>query len=163
VNCQVRNDMSPSVYRCNLSRMHPGRVTLEPYRRCSGRQSPARAGMPGAGRSSIRPFQVSRWCLRRTRDPWVFNAVLELPYCLSAGIPSCLGLDLRSTGMIVCLWALGSEVVPGTHPRARPLRTSSVRRARGLLETRYPEKGPTAQSDSWPEQPYPPAICSRGR
>jgi hypothetical protein len=35
-----------------------------------------------AGALSIRPFQVSRWRLRRARQLWVFNAVLVLRYGL---------------------------------------------------------------------------------
>jgi hypothetical protein len=35
-----------------------------------------------AGALSIRPFQVSRWRLRRTRHPWVVNADLVRRYGL---------------------------------------------------------------------------------
>ena len=37
-----------------------------------------------AGALSLRPFQVSRWRLRRTRHLWVFNGVLVLRYGLDA-------------------------------------------------------------------------------
>jgi hypothetical protein len=37
-----------------------------------------------AGALSIRPFQVSRWRLRRTRQLWVLNAVLVLRYGLES-------------------------------------------------------------------------------
>ena len=48
------------LWDCGAARLlDQGQKTLEPYRRCPGRQSPTRAGMPGAGGSSIRPFQVS--------------------------------------------------------------------------------------------------------
>ena len=36
----------------------------------------------GTGALSIRPFQVSRWRLRRTRHPWVLNADLVRRYRL---------------------------------------------------------------------------------
>jgi hypothetical protein len=35
-----------------------------------------------SGALSIRPFQVSRWRLRRTRHPWVLNADLVRGYGL---------------------------------------------------------------------------------
>ena len=38
-----------------------------------------------AGALSIRPFQVSRWRLRRTRHLWVFNGGLVLGYGLERG------------------------------------------------------------------------------
>jgi hypothetical protein len=38
-----------------------------------GGQNWTAALLPGAGAFSIRPFQVSRWRLRRTRQLWVFN------------------------------------------------------------------------------------------
>jgi len=38
-----------------------------------------------AGALSIRPFQVSRWRLRRTRHLWVFNGVLVLGYGSESG------------------------------------------------------------------------------
>ena len=39
-----------------------------------------------AGALSIRPFQVSRWRLRRTRHPWVLNADLVRRYRLEGGL-----------------------------------------------------------------------------
>ena len=42
--------------------------------------------MFGAGALSIRPFQVSRWRLRRTRHPWVLNAVLVPGYWLEGAL-----------------------------------------------------------------------------
>src|ERR1700731_5098439 len=63
-----------------------GRKTLAPYRRCPGGHSPIGAHVRSAGALSIRPFQVSRWRLRRTRHLWVFNGILVLPYYLSGGI-----------------------------------------------------------------------------
>jgi hypothetical protein len=39
-----------------------------------------------AGTLSIRPFQVSRWRLRRTRHPWVLNADLVRRYRLEGGL-----------------------------------------------------------------------------
>jgi len=39
-----------------------------------------------AGALSIRPFQGSRWRLRRTRHPWVLNADLVRRYRLEGGL-----------------------------------------------------------------------------
>ena len=39
-----------------------------------------------AGALPIRPFQVSRWRLWRTRHPWVLNADLVRRYRLEAGL-----------------------------------------------------------------------------
>ena len=39
-----------------------------------------------AGALSIRPFQVSRWRLRRTRAPWVLNADLVRGYGLKGAL-----------------------------------------------------------------------------
>src|SRR5262245_51465102 len=53
------------------------------------RAQPNRSGARGAGALSIRPFQVSRWRLRRTWQLWVFNAVLVLPHRFLVGILAC--------------------------------------------------------------------------
>jgi hypothetical protein len=87
-----------------------------------------------SGVTSIRSFQVGRWRLRRTRQLWILNAVLVLPYYFSAGIPSCR------------LWRAqhGNDRTPdlfceqewfGHARNLTLLGTRSVRRASGLLDT----------------------------
>jgi len=81
---------------------------------------------------SIEPFQGSRWRLRRTRQVWVLNGLLVLPYRIPARC-------------IVPGWGRakhGDDPTPDARCGARalpargkpdPLRTRSVRRASGLL------------------------------
>ena len=57
-----------------------------------------------AGALSIRPFQVSRWRLRRTRHPWVLNAYL---------VRRCrLECELVGWGDRLCGWLI-TRAMPG--------------------------------------------------
>ena len=53
-----------------------------------------------AGGLSIRPFQVSRWRLRRARQLWVFNAVLVLRYGLEGAFLE-IRIDVRGGRWLV--------------------------------------------------------------
>jgi hypothetical protein len=114
------------------------RETLDPYRRCPGGQNWIAALLPGAGAFSIRPFQVSRWRLRRTRQLWVFNCNRLEQKDLFGTAGQLLRANWaaehhayrRRSAVTNQPLALASEWNDGDLHRTR-----SVRRASGLLET----------------------------
>ena len=65
-----------------------GRNTLALYRKWRGAELPEHGDGAGAASLSIEPFEVSRWRLRRTRQPpvCVFNRVLVLKRYVAGGL-----------------------------------------------------------------------------
>jgi hypothetical protein len=75
-----------------------------------------------SGALSIRPFQVSRWRLRRTRHPWVLNADLVRRYQLEGGLVGwrdrlCGGLTTGARPDIAEILAVSLVIGPGEASR----------------------------------------------
>src|SRR5664279_6303765 len=92
---------------------------------------------------------MSRWRLRRTRPLWNLNAVLVLPNHPCRGTPSKLDSNLRSTKTILHPMSTAEQEVFSTRKQHEALRTRSVRRASGLLETAQHLRTTRGQGRDW--------------